>query len=110
MSETVVVYRQPADKPCPDEVSNSLLTDTRAKHAAAVALLDENSTNRKIISGSGPYIGRVAPGTLVSYTSSTRGEVRGVVDKCARVIEINRNDDGTISFDATTNLEIEVEA
>lgn len=112
MSDSLTIFITPTGgrpvKKGPN-ISNALLVDEKSKLAAGTAAINANCSNRKIISGNGPYMGRIPPRTFVKYVRGVGSTVRGVVDKCARVIQISKDGD-TVEFSGNTNLDIEIEA
>lgn len=98
----ITVQRAPADTPGPDITDALLATEPAARERGRVEI-DRNSTNRVLVTASGPYRGWLAPGSLLAY-HGRRGSYRCLVRRCA--LTLTREGD---SFAATRSLELERE-
>ena len=99
---SVTVQRAPADKPGPD-ISDPLITSDLVARERGRNEIDAQSTNRSLVTASGPYRQWIQPGVLLSYIGR-RATWMGMVKRYA--ITISRDGDG---FSADCNLEIERE-
>ena len=98
----ITVARAPADRQGPD-ISDPLLTTDLAARERGRVEIDRASTNRAVVSMSGPYRRFVAPGALVDV-AGRRERWRGLVRRSS--ITISRSGDG---FQADLALELERE-
>ena len=100
---TVIVKRGAGDRPGPD-ISDPLITSEQVAIARGTAEIDKNSTDRAMVSITGPCIGWIQPCVLVDAIES-EGVYRGVVNRSAITFDISN--DG--KFSAGMDLEIERE-
>ena len=100
---SVIVERAPADRQGPDITDQLLTADPPARERGRNEI-DRNSTNRSLVSLSGPYRGWRQPGELLHYIGR-RGSWVGMVRRSS--LTIHRDGD---EFRADMALEIEREA
>lgn len=100
----VIVERQPANRQGPD-ISDSLITTEAVARERGRNEIDANSTNRYIVTGNGPLLSFIRPGSIVEVQQTSRPPYRAMVRKWA--LSITRDGD---NFSATQSLELEREA
>ena len=100
--QSIIVQRQPADRPGPD-ISDPLLTAPHAARERGRIEIDREGTDRKLVSVAGPHRAWLAPGSLVEY-QGRRGTWRGMVRRVG--VSITRAE-GEFRADHTLELERE---
>lgn len=100
---SIIVERSPADRTGEDIVDPLLTSETAALERGRNEI-DANSTDRNMVTVTGPHRRWVPPGSLVEY-HGRRATWRGKIIRCA--ITITRDGD---SFTADRSLEMEREA
>ncbi len=100
---SVTVTRQPADKPAATAITDPLITADNAARERGRNEIDHNSTNRVLVSLTGPYRTFHRPGQLVEY-HGRRETWRGMILRSA--VTLTRDGD---SFGADMALELERE-
>lgn len=98
----VTVQRAPADRPGQDITDPLLTADLAARERGRIEI-DRASTNRVMVSLTGPYRQWIAPGSLLAV-AGRRGPWRGLVRRCG--LTLSREGD---SFQADLALEVERE-
>jgi len=98
---SVIVQRDPADKQGP-EISEFLITSEQVAIERGRNEIDYNSSNREIVTGSGPLKGFIRPGSLVEVADMERSAWRAKVTGCA--LTLTRGD---ADFSADINLTLE---
>lgn len=98
---SVIAQRAPGDKQGPD-ISEPLITSNVVAVERGRNEIDRNSTNREIVTGSGPLRGFIRPGSLVEVMDFEAGPWRGMVTGCA--LNLTRGDG---DFSADINLTVE---
>lgn len=99
---SIIVQRAPADRPGPD-ISDPLLTAPIAARERGRIEIDRESTDRQLVSVTGPFRAWLAPGSLVEYRGR-RATWRGLVRRAG--ISITRSEG---EFRADLALELERE-
>lgn len=100
--QNILVQRPPADRQAPD-ITDPLLTAPIAARERGRQEIDRESTDRELVSVTGPYRAWISPGSLVEYRGR-RCTWRGLVRRAG--ISISRNGD---EFRADQTLELERE-
>lgn len=100
----IIVERDPADKICPEDIVDPLLVTDGAGRERGRAEINENCSDRKIISANGPKNTLIFPGKLVEVIIKGKS-VRGNLMMFSRTY----NREGK-NFTINSSYEIEVEA
>lgn len=98
---SVIVQRQPADRQGPD-ISEPLICSEPVAVERGRNEIDRNSTNREIVTGTGPLRRFISPGPLLEVMDLEHGPWRGMVTGCA--LSLTR---GESDFSADINLTVE---
>ena len=99
--KSIIVQRSPADRQGPDIISAQIRTEAQAI-ARGTAEIDQNCSDRLLVSGSIVLQGLIMPGSVVAVTDAEQGQYRGMVLACGYTIDRNRD-----TLTATGNVQIE---
>lgn len=83
---SVTVQRSPADRQGPD-ISDPLITSDGVARERGRNEIDANSTNRELVSGSGPMGDFMRPGRLVEVMDAEQAAWRGRLNKVAYTMQ-----------------------
>lgn len=97
----IIVQRSPADNQGPI-VSNRLISTDAVGISHGTALIDENCSNRVVLSGSMLAHEFIPPGTLVKITDNKIGQYVAMVMSFSTTIEASGNE-----IHAVTNIVVE---
>ena len=98
---SIIVQRPPADRQGPDIISAQIRTEAQAI-ARGRQEINENCSDRKIVTGAMPLAALIMPGSVVAVTDAEDGPWRGMVRTCAWTIDRAQG-----SLTAETSIQIE---
>lgn len=105
MGVRIIVERVPANKTGPDIVDSLLSSDFQAMYRGAKDI-NENSTNRFIVSGSSPLTTYMEPGKIAQVTDLQKGQYNGMLLTYSANISMGSNGEHS----AVTAVSLEREA